>query len=71
MGMTTKVDQAAHIATQGGAAVAGMGYATFSMGWWNENSAGIVAMAATFGAACSGVGLFVSWYRGRNKVITK
>jgi hypothetical protein len=46
-----------------GAIVAGSAY--LSLAWWNSNSAGIVAIAAAIGAACSLVGLIFSWIRKR------
>lgn len=58
--MSNRMEQVAQSATQGGAIITVSAF--FSLGWWNENSAAIVAMAAVFGAVCSGVGLAVSIY---------
>ena len=66
--MADRIEHAAHVVTQAGAVVAGSSFATFSMGWWNTNSAGIVAMAAVFGAICSLIGLSVSWYYSIKRV---
>ena len=60
--MTSKFEHAAQTATQAGAAVAGSGWAIFKMGWWDENSAAIVAMAAALGGLCSVLGLIATIY---------
>lgn len=67
--MGNKIEQVANVATQSGAAVAAGTYATFSMGWWNDNSAGVLAMAGVFGAACSFVGLLISWHYARKRAM--
>ena len=66
--MTDKAEHAAHVVTQAGAILAGSSFATFSLGWWDAHSSGIVAMAAVFGAFCSLVGLCVSWYYSAKRV---
>lgn len=58
--MTPKIEQAAQAVMHGGAVVSVS--SMFTLPWWNENSAGIVAMAAVLGALSSIVGLIVSLY---------
>lgn len=68
--MQQKVDHIANSVTQAGAAVAAApAVATvFSMQWWNENSAGVVALCALAGAIISFTSfMFTQWRNGNLK----
>lgn len=61
--MKGKIDTITHVASQAGAAVAVTPFLTLS--WWNENSAGIVAICAVVGAAVSVVSFIINqWHKG-------
>lgn len=59
--MHDKVEQIATTAQHAGTAIAVGSF--FSMNWWNENSAGIIAICAVIGAVVSVVGFCVRQWR--------
>lgn len=72
--MQDRVDQVANGVTQAGAAVAtAPAVATiFSMQWWNENSAGVVALCALAGAVISLASfMFTQWRNGNLKSLCR
>ena len=58
--MTDKIDQISTIVTQGGASIAVGSF--FSMHWWNENSAGILAICGAIGVLISMAGFIVNYF---------
>lgn len=56
--MSDKIGQISSAVTQTGAGVAVMSF--FSMQWWNENSAGILAICGAIGAVFSVAGFIVN-----------
>lgn len=62
--MSDKIDQVSNMVTQTGASVAVMSF--FSMQWWNENSAGILAICGAIGAVFSVAGFVVNFIHKRS-----
>jgi len=71
--MQDKIEHTANIVSKAGAAVAITPCAAsfFSMEWWNENSAGIVAICAAIGATVSVLGFAIGQYRRHKASHTK
>lgn len=64
--MSDKIEQASNTVAQVGAAIAVTPF--FTMQWWNENSAGIVAICAAIGAVVSIISfLFGQWHRRQHR----
>lgn len=65
--MQDKIEQVSNLATKAGATIAVTPGAAklLSMEWWNENSAGVVAICAVIGATISILGFIVNqWHKG-------